>query len=469
MRLTLKRIVSKKPVSELIDQLASAIGAPVAIEDADGDVIRSVGATRDLLRHPVSINGETVGWVVGGRSASAIAAVLAHTGTLEFEKKTLAQETLEKYKELALLYDMADKLTTCLNVGEVARLAIQEARRMISSTDAAVLLMDDHSGNLEAVGSYGETIRGNLCVKPGEGIAGNVFLSGQAEIVNDVRSDPRYIVGETGLRSMICAPLRTNDRTIGVITIGSNEAATYGSEELKLFTALALQSGSAIENAVFYENRFRQERLRSNLERYIAPQIVDAIVNEKGDIPLVPSRRNIAILFSDIRNFSTKCEQMRPEKMVGYLNRYFTHMVDIIFEHGGTLNKFVGDMIIALFGAPTMYPDNENRTIQSAIEMQKCMRSIPDRWIRDNFNTGIGINSGEVVVGNVGSPKHMDYTAIGDEVNVAERLQSIAAGGQIFVSRKVYENTKSSFSFREHGAVIVKGRKEAVEVYEVKY
>jgi adenylate cyclase len=133
------------------------------------------------------------------------------------------------------------------------------------------------------------------------------------------------------------------------------------------------------------------------------------------------------------------------------------------------VNKFVGDMILALFGAPYKMIDAETKAISTAIDMQRRLQMIPVTWIKDNFQTGIGISSGKVVVGNIGSPRHMDYTAIGDEVNIASRLQSIAKGGQILVSRSVYEATKELFEFKEFGWVNVKGRKNAVEVFEVLY
>jgi len=133
------------------------------------------------------------------------------------------------------------------------------------------------------------------------------------------------------------------------------------------------------------------------------------------------------------------------------------------------VNKFVGDMIVALFGAPFEVENHEICAIESAIAMQQRICAIPIEWIRSHFLTGIGISSGRVIVGNIGSPQHMDYTAIGDEVNVASRLQSIAQGGQILVNRTVYEAAKSAFSFREVGTLTVKGKSQTVDVFEVLY
>ncbi|MBD1942987.1 GAF domain-containing protein, partial [Coleofasciculus sp. FACHB-712] len=303
----------------------------------------------------------------------------------------------------------------------------------------------------------------------GEGIAGSVFHLGNAEIVNDVESDSRFITGNNKIKSLICAPLKTQNVVLGVLNLSSDELVNYTAQDLKLFTALASQAAAAIENALLHENKLREARIKSNLERYVPAQVVEAILDPQEDISLVPAKKDISILFSDIRNFTTKCEELEPEAIVEYLNEYFTHMVEVIFSHGGTVNKFVGDMIVAMFGAPSTLVDSERRAIETAIEMQKRIKTIPVAWIRDNFLTGIGISSGEVVVGNVGSPQHMDYTAIGDKVNIASRLQSMAKGEQILVSRSIYESTKHLFEFKEIGSVQVKGKKEAVEVFEVLY
>jgi adenylate cyclase len=126
-------------------------------------------------------------------------------------------------------------------------------------------------------------------------------------------------------------------------------------------------------------------------------------------------------------------------------------------------------MIVAMFGAPSAIADREYWAIAAAINMQKRIKNLPIEWIRENFITGIGISSGEVIVGNIGSPQHMDYTAIGDEMNIASRLQGLAKGGQILVTRSVYEATHNHFQFREFGTLPVKGKKNLVEIFEVIY
>ena len=469
--ITLKKIFSDKDVHTAVSGVIQSIGIPIGVQGADGEFLIGAAGSGSASKFPIDISGNVIGWVTGTEEARSVALLISQLARREQERKSLATETLDRYKEISLLYNFVDKIALCLNLNEVAKLVIEETRKNIRSTNASVMLLNQRTRNLEIVSASGREYSPKTVLKPGVGIgiAGTVFFSGKAEIVNNVATDPRYIKGANKVGSMMCAPLKTRDKVIGVINVSSEEPVGYTAANLKLLHMLTAQAALVIENAVFHENKLKEERIKSNLERYVAPQIVKAIMDSKENIVFTPTKRNITVLFSDIRNFTTTCEQQPPEKIVEYLNEYFTHMVDVIFTHGGTLNKFVGDMIVAFFGAPGKTDNNEKRAIESAIGMQKRIRTIPAVWIQNNFHTGIGINSGDVVIGNIGSPHHMDYTAIGDEVNTGSRLQSMAKGGQILVSRSVFEATKELFQFKEIGSVQVKGKDKSVEVFEVLY
>jgi adenylate cyclase len=201
---------------------------------------------------------------------------------------------------------------------------------------------------------------------------------------------------------------------------------------------------------------------------------VKNLLESNRELQLGGIRKKVAILFADIRKFTSLSEDMDPEILVNFLNEYFTQMVDIIFKHGGTVDKFVGDEIMAIFGAPITQPDDEIRAIKAAIEMQKGMQWLQYCWQEWNmqrqlFHIGIGINSGEVIAGNIGSKKHMDYTVIGDTVNIAKRLETQAADGKILVSRSIQRAAKDMFKFKNFGKIPVKGKKRPVEIFEVSY
>ncbi len=469
VQVNLKRLISQKQVLSVLHELSDILATPIAIQDVNGVML--MGQDSQAECYAIELAGEVIGWVSGAPMVVVIAHLLSHLAEKEVEKKTLANEVLDKYREINLLYKLSEKIATCLDPTEVAELAIEEAMRLIKGTSASVMLLHPDTRRLEIVAGYGSAapLKGKVSLEPGRGIAGSVLISGKAEIVNDVNADPRFAPGVNRVTSLMCAPLKTSQESIGVINVSGEEPTVYSAQDLKLLTTVASQAAAAIENALLHQSRLREERIKSQLERYIPAQLVQAIIESKGDISLAPARKPITVLFSDIRNFTTKCEELEAEVIVGYLNEYFTHMVDVIFTHEGTVNKFVGDMIVAMFGAPSTLENNEERAIAAAIAMQHRIQNIPILWIRENFITGIGITSGKVVVGNIGSLQHMDYTAIGDEVNLASRLQSIAQGGQILVSRSVYEATQHVYNYRAFGTLNVKGKKNEVEVFEVVY
>ncbi|PSB13262.1 guanylate cyclase [filamentous cyanobacterium Phorm 46] len=469
VRINLKKLISKKSLRSVIDGARGALDAPIAIRNVEGTILFGEDCQDFFNSYPIILADEIIGYVTGTEKAAFIADMLSYTASADLDIRTLAVDTLEKYEEVNFLYDFSSKIATCLGVSEVSQLVVTEAKKLIEATNISVMLINEKVGKLEIVSARGKEYNSKTKIGRNIGIAGHILVSGKAEIVNDVLSDPRYIPGENEMRSLICAPLTTQNGTIGVINISHHELVNYTAQDLKLFTALASQAAAAIENALLHESKLKEERIKNNLERYLSPQVVQAVIEAKGEISLNPTKRNLTVLFSDIRDFTTKCEELPAEKIVMYLNEYFTEMVEVIFSHEGTVNKFVGDMIVAMFGAPSEVADRERKAIETAIDMQRRIGRMSIPWIRDNFLTGIGISSGEVVVGNIGSPQHMDYTAIGDEVNIASRLQSMAQGGQILVSDSVYSVTKDMFEFRKIGSVIVKGKKKAVETFEVIY
>jgi adenylate cyclase len=488
--ISLKKILLKREILSLLRGLVTKLSSPIVIQDQEGKVLvadlgmdtltistenspassKNPSVKEELHKIPVMLEDRILGWVIGNEQVEQVANFLSYLANREFEQKTLAADALDKYREINLLYTIASKMSNCLDVKAIGALVLEEASRLISSTSASVMLHNPQTDCLEIVSARGtaEHVH-SLQVPANVGIAGYVFTTGIAELVNDAEQDPRYVVNENDCYAIICAPILTKDRTIGVVNISNSKLVSYTSQDLKLFTAIVTQASGAIENAILHKSKLREERIKNNLERYLSPQVAAAVINEKEEVSLTTSKRRIAMLFSDIRNFTTKCEELEPEQLVTYLNEYFTQMVDVIFNHQGTVNKFVGDMIVAMFGAPSAIADREYWAIAAAINMQKRIKNLPIDWIRENFITGIGISSGDVIVGNIGSPQHMDYTAIGDEMNIASRLQGLAKGGQILVTRSVYEATQSDFEFREFGTLPVKGKKNLVEIFEVIY
>jgi adenylate cyclase len=200
--------------------------------------------------------------------------------------------------------------------------------------------------------------------------------------------------------------------------------------------------------------------------------VLDAIV-AKGEVSVLKGeRRRITVLFSDIRGFTTIAEVMRPEAVVRLLGEYFERMVEVVMRHQGTIDKFLGDGMMVIFGAPLDDAYQEEHAVAAAIEMQRELSTLSTKWQaegRPTIRMGIGINSGAAIVGNIGSDQRMEYTAIGDTVNLASRLESASKelNVEIVVSEQTYDAVRPLFRWKSVGEVTVRGRVEPVRAYSV--
>ena len=209
-------------------------------------------------------------------------------------------------------------------------------------------------------------------------------------------------------------------------------------------------------------------KVKNTFKRYVSKQVVDELLGDDGKLNLGGEQREVTILFTDIRGFTSMSEKMKPERVVTTLNEYFSDMIDIVFKNNGTLDKIIGDELMVLYGAPISGDNDTVRAVETAVEMQHKIKELNiDRKKRKEppILVGAGINKGLVVSGNIGSRDLMDYTVIGDTVNVASRLCAAAGPGEIMVSRSVYGATKKEFSYDKLEPIKVKGKEKKVPVF----
>jgi adenylate cyclase len=212
------------------------------------------------------------------------------------------------------------------------------------------------------------------------------------------------------------------------------------------------------------------QKARANLSRYLSPNIVDKVLASKQEIQLGGETNQVTILFADIRGYTKISQRMDVNEIVEMLNEHFTEMTNIIFQYGGTLDKFIGDSVMAVFGSPFSSDNDEYNAIIAAQVMQQAVikrNEIRKQRNQIPYQIGIGINTGEVITGNIGSPQKMDYTVIGDTVNLAARLQGIAKGGEIIVGEKTYRLVKDKLKFSLCGEVSLKNILYPVQCYSV--
>ncbi len=213
-----------------------------------------------------------------------------------------------------------------------------------------------------------------------------------------------------------------------------------------------------------------KERVTNILGKYISPEVAKKVLADRDGVALKGERRECVVMFTDIRGFTAMSENAAPEKIVADLNEYFTLMVDVVIKYEGTLDKFIGDAVMAVWGAPVPFEDKELRAVKAGLEMQAVLAQYNKTRIDKKLvplTMGVGINSGVVVSGNLGSDKRTDYTVIGEEVNLSSRLCSKAGAGQVLISEGTYRKLKGLVDVRPLEAISLKGFSEPVKVYEV--
>lgn len=272
--------------------------------------------------------------------------------------------------------------------------------------------------------------------------------------------------------SVMAAPIVGRTGLLGVIYTDQQDVLqTFSPDDLDLLNAVAVQAGIALDTARAHESLQREAKAREKYERFLPQQLVDDVMLDPDkEIRPGGTRQTITVLFADLRGFTTLSEANTPETVVDLLNRFFTLMSEVIFRHGGTLDKYIGDGVLALFGAP--YPTERDavKAVRAAIDMQRAVQSFNRELVaagQAQIGVGIGVNTGSAIVGFIGSEARLDYTAIGDTVNTAARLEHLAKAGQIIISEHTMQALDASVRYTLLDAVQVKGRTAKMQIGEV--
>ena len=394
-----------------------------------------------------------------------------------FGQLRVAAESAEERqaKKLSLLLDISQKLSGEFDQDKLLRNVVDMMFDVMNVDRVSILLRDENTGELVPSMSRSRLGDTDLQSVP-RSIVDKVIQERVAVVSDNTRTDSRFkghsIVAQS-VRSAMCSPLMASgDQILGLLYVDSvTTANSFSDEDLQFLVAFSGLAAIGIRNSRYAEQVRREALVRSNFERYFAPNIAAEIAQQDTAVPLGGERRPITILFSDIRGFTSMAESMGPDAIAQLLTEYFSEMVEIIFEHGGTLDKFVGDAIMALWGAPIAHADDPDRALRAAVEMQRGIARLNEQWVsagRPEIGVGIGINHGDVFAGNIGSHRRLEYTVIGDAVNVAHRLCSEAGPGEILVSEAVCQVVKDHADYEYLPAMSLRGRTRSVQVYRLK-
>ncbi len=443
-------------------------------------VFRLVGATSPAIQRPAiaAEGGPPGGQIVrqlvvsgglppGITSRDAPAAGQLRVGATTGE----ARQALK----LQMLLEVSQKLSGEFDLDRLLRTVVDTTFEIMSVDRVTIVLLRE--GTDELVPTISRSRLGDTQpVQVPRSIADKVMQERVAVVSQNAPADSRFrgqsIVLQS-VRSAMCSPLMSSaDKVLGLLYVDNlTTTNTFTDEDLQFLVAFGGLAAIGIKNSRYAEQIRREVTVRSNFERYFAPNVAADIAQQEGAIRQGGERRPTTVLFSDIRGFTAMAESMGSDAIAQLLSEYFTEMVEVIFEHGGTLDKFIGDAIMALWGAPIAHTDDPDRALRAALAMQRAIRRLNERWVsqgRPEIGVGIGINHGDVFAGNIGSHRRLEYTVIGDAVNVAARLCAEAGPGEILVTEPFLGAVRDQVTSEFLPEMALRGKAQMVQVYRVR-
>ena len=416
-----------------------------------------------LLAAPLILGGERLGSLLllsghrrfGPAEVGLLEAVVSQADSAVVHARTYGR-LQQRNKELEIIYRVDRVRDSGLDFDSLLNAVLNELCQAIEAEMGFIMLFDRRGQQLELKAST----------------EGNIFsMAEHYHLVEEAAEEALYLgdlVNRSALsaeiHSLICVPLVLREEIIGVFgAINRRGMEGFDRKDERLLLAITSQ----VDTAIF--ESLEKQHIRSTFSRYVSPKVVDLMLKTDQDF-LKVDRALLTVLFSDMRGFTSVTERTDPDILMSFLNEHLAAMTEVIDRQEGTVDKFVGDEVVALFGAPMPMKDHAYRAVCTALEMQQAHQELMAGWVKAGHEAvpiGIGVNTGEVIVGNIGCQRQMDYTAIGDNMNLASRICGVARGGQILVSQATYQLIRQDVVAHEMAPVQVKGKAQPVQLYEV--
>lgn len=382
------------------------------------------------------------------------------------------------YEKLRVAHELSQKLALDTDLDRLLQQIVDETFQIIRADRAVILLCQPDAKRPESdtlVPAYVRQKRADEEIKLSNTILEEVRRNKAAVLSSDAMVDERFKAAKSiimqGIRSTMCVPLLVGDQLVGAFHVDSMLASgAFTDKDLLLFSGIATQAAIAIQNFRLAKKIEHEAATRAEFQRLLSPNLVDEIISGALTLDQAGAKRVVTMLFADIRGFTSMSERHTPEEMVETLNNYFEFMVDVLFKHGGTLDKYVGDEIIGLFGAPVELPDAPVRAVRCALDMLKALDEFNRMRAaegKEPLHIGIGINTGPVIAGAIGSSRTLQYTVIGDAVNLAARLCSVAKAGEVVISQTTMASCFGHVIAEQREPVQVKGKSEPIQIWNI--
>ncbi|OLC05022.1 MAG: hypothetical protein AUH78_15465 [Gemmatimonadetes bacterium 13_1_40CM_4_69_8] len=407
-------------------------------------------------------------------NSGGVPAIVIDTPQGASHLKVSAQSQEERReKKLSLLLEISKELPKQQELDRLLDKVVDFTFQIMNVDRVSILLLDEKSQELIPRVSKSRTGDASAAKHVPQSIARKAVDDRVAILSDNAAADDRF-KGKSiliqSVRSAMCTPLMGSAQNVLGILYVDNQTAihSFADEDLEFLIAFGGLTANAIEISRLSDRLRREAVVVSNFQRYFAPNLASQIAQQEGAVQLGGQKRPVVIFFSDIRGFTPLSETMGPDAIATLLTEYFTEMVEIVFEHSGTLDKFIGDAIMALWGAPIAHADDADRAMKCALDQLVSLEKLNKKWKaegRPELGIGIGINFGEVFAGNIGSDRRLEYTVIGDAVNIASRLCRIAGPNEILISESFYQALKDPPKVEALEPIQVKGKTKSIPVY----
>ena len=377
---------------------------------------------------------------------------------------------------LRLVSESAESLLSCTTLPETLDRILSLVFTNIPVERGVICLYDTESGSIEPMAMRNREGVPEAPIAISTNITGVAIDEKQAVLIRDTAMDERFGGAESvimmEIHSAMCAPLLRDDNVSGYIYVDRQSSThPFDMSQLQALSILALLAAIAVEQAGLRDDVRREQERRGRLARYSSPAVVERILEAPGSAPsgMVADEGEVSVLFADLTGFTTMAERLPPAEVVLILNQVFERLTASVFALDGTLDKFRGDGMMAFFGAPLAMADHATRAVEAALRMQEALAEL--NAARNDvrpIHMRIGVNSGSVIVGDIGSPQRKDYTVIGDVVNIASRLESsVAQPGQVVIGEATWEAARHAYHAEALEEVVLKGKRRSVKPYLV--
>jgi len=401
--------------------------------------------------------------------------IQANTGDFMPERQIADDKNLRRdYERLRIGHELARAVGSELDLDKLLPKILDKAFELVGADRGVILLMDD-KGELSPRFVKTRSGKSDPNIVLSKTVMAEVTTNRAAVLSSDATMDARFSGAHSiimqGIRSTMTLPLLHAGDLLGIMHLDSLFTSNaFTEKDLQICTGMAAQAAISIQNARLATRIEKEAQTRAQISRLIPPSVVEQVL--KGELTIEKGGRQteVTMLFSDIRGFTTMSDGRPPQEIVNTLNEYFEVMVDILFKYSGTLDKFVGDEIIGLFGAPIAIDDAPYKAVACALAMLQALEEFNRTRAAENqaaIRIGVGINTGNVITGSIGSTRALQYTAIGDAMNVASRLVNVASSGEIIVSEDTYRHVVGRVEATALPPVRVKGKAEELKVFRI--